>query len=87
MSTTNSMKATEIIDALQQAKSDIKTALGDVKVTVIEQDYPEVTTAIRGFFGDIYVKDGVAVITFDMISECIRVVREAGKGKAQELLV
>ena len=43
------MKATEIIDALQQAKSDIKTALGDVKVTVIEQDYPEVTTAIRGF--------------------------------------
>ena len=63
MSTTNSMKATEIIDALQQAKSDIKTALGDVKVTVIEQDYPEVTTAIRGFFGDSYVKDGVAVIT------------------------
>ena len=80
------LSATDILDQLNDAKSELSARLGGVKVVVLEKDHPEVYNAIRGLFGEGYVKDGVATITFHMVTECMRITRLAGKGKAQELI-
>ena len=82
----NSYDALDVILQLKEAKADLASRLGQTKVTVTEQEYPEIITAIRGLFGSSYINNGIAVITFDMIAECMKIVRTAGKGKAQELI-
>ena len=84
--TTSNIDSLEILLELKEAKAHLASQLSSTKVTVLEKEYPEIITAIRGLFGDSYVNNGVAVITFDMIEECMKIVRNAGKGKAQELM-
>lgn len=86
MTTSSVLSAKEIISELNDAKSDIASNLKGVKVTVVQSDYPDIYAAILGLFGSSYASNGVANITFDMITECMRITREAGKGKAQELI-
>lgn len=82
----NSLDALDVILQLKEAKTDLASRLSQTKVTVLEKDHPEIIAAIKGLFGNSYVNNGIAVITFDMISECMKIVRTAGKGKAQELI-
>ena len=84
MSNTNS--ALEIIQELRDAKTEIASNLTDVKVIVNGNDYPDILAAISGLFGESHVNNNSAVITFEMMVECIRLVRLAGTAKAQELI-
>ena len=84
MSNTNS--ALEIIQELRDAKTEIASNLTDVKVIVNGNGYPDILAAISGLFGESYVNNNSAVITFEMMVECIRLVRLAGTAKAQELI-
>lgn len=85
MSTSNT-QALKLLEELIDAKSQLADKLKDLKVTVTTKDYPDIVSAVSGLFGSEYVNDGVAVITFDMVVKCLEVVRNAGIGKAQELI-
>lgn len=77
----------KIIVELIDAKNTLANGLQNVRVVATQERDPDVITAIVSLFGPNAVKDGKAVITFNMLTECINVVRNAGKAKAKELIV
>lgn len=80
------MSALEIISELENAKSYIYSKMTEVKVHVDEKNDPDVIAAISGLFGDGYLNNGSAIIDFNMVTECMKILRLAGQGKAQELI-
>lgn len=75
-----------ILEELVAAKSEILSKLKDLKVTATDERDPDVMTAIRNLYGESAVKDGKASISFEMVAQCIDIVRRAGKAKAAELI-
>lgn len=80
-------QVSKILADLIDAKNTLSNGLQHVNVAVSQERDPDVITAIAALFGNEYVKDGKATITFNMLSECVNVVRRAGKAKAKELIV
>lgn len=90
MTQTNTFSTSDVAKVLEEmieAKTALKNGLSDLKVITTQEQNPDVLTAIRALFGDNAIKDGKAYITFDMLSECMTVIRKAGKTKAKELIV
>lgn len=75
-----------ILEELVAAKSEILSELKDLKVTATDERDPDVMTAIRNLYGESAVKDGKASISFEMVAQCIDIIRRAGKAKAAELI-
>lgn len=75
-----------ILEELVAAKSEILSKLKDLKVTATDERDPDVMTAIRNLYGESAIKDGKASISFEMVAQCIDIVRRAGKAKAAELI-
>lgn len=77
---------TSILEELVSAKSQLLDKLKDLKVAVSEERDPDVVTAIKSLYGNDYIKDGKAAITFEMVAQCVDIVRRAGRAKASELI-
>lgn len=75
-----------ILEELVAAKSEILSKLKDLKVTATDERDPDVMTAIKNLYGESAIKDGKASISFEMVAQCIDIVRRAGKAKAAELI-
>lgn len=75
-----------ILEELVAAKSEILSKLKDLKVTATDERDPDVMTAIKNLYGESVIKDGKASISFEMVAQCIDIVRRAGKAKAAELI-
>ena len=75
-----------ILEELVAAKSEILSKLKDLKVTATDERDPDVMTAIRNLYGESAIKEGKASISFEMVAQCIDIVRRAGKAKAAELI-
>lgn len=75
-----------ILEELVEAKSEILSKLKDLKVTATDERDPDVMTAIKNLYGESAIKDGKASISFEMVAQCIDIVRRAGKAKAAELI-
>lgn len=79
-------EVSSILEELVAAKSEILGKLKDLKVTATDERDPDVMTAVRNLYGEESVKDGKASISFEMVAQCIDIVRRAGKAKAAELI-
>ena len=77
---------TSILEELVSAKSQLLDKLKDLKVAVSEERDPDVVTAIKSLYGNDYIKDGKATITFEIVAQCVDIVRRAGRAKASELI-
>ena len=77
---------TSILEELVSAKSQLLDKLKDLKVAVSEERDPDVVTAIKSLYGNDYIKDGKATIAFEMVAQCVDIVRRAGRAKASELI-
>lgn len=75
-----------ILEELVAAKSELLSKLKDLKVTATDERDPDVMTAIKNLYGESAIKDGKASISFEMVAQCIDIVRRAGKAKAAELI-
>ena len=75
-----------ILEELVAAKSEILSKLKGLKVTATDERDPDVMTAIKNLYGESAIKDGKASISFEMVTQCIDIVRRAGKAKAAELI-
>jgi hypothetical protein len=76
----------KVIEDLVNAKSSLFEKLKDLRVAVSQEKNPEIITAIVSLFGSDKVVDGKAYITFEMVTQCMRVVYKAGAAKASELI-
>lgn len=65
-------------------QDELRVKLKDIKVPVTVR-HPHVLNSIRNIFGDDYIKDGKAYITFDMVVECMALIRSVGQATASEL--
>lgn len=75
-----------ILEELTVAKSEILGKLKDLKVTATDERDSDVMTAVRNLYGEEAIKDGKTSISFEMVAQCIDIVRRAGKAKAAELI-
>lgn len=67
-------------------QEELREKLKDIKVPV-NSLHPHVLNSIRVLFGDDYINvaEGKAFITFDMVIECMKIIRNVGKATASEL--
>lgn len=67
-------------------QEELKDKLKDIKVPV-DSRHPHVLNSIRNLFGDSAIDhiNGRAYITFDMVVECMKLIRNVGKATASEL--
>lgn len=79
-------EVSSILEELVVAKSEILGKLKDLKVTATDERDPDVMTAVRNLYGEEAIKDGKASISFEMVAQCIDIIRRAGKAKAAELI-
>lgn len=76
----------DLIKEGQHYQEELRELLKDVKVPVNKLN-PHVLDSIRKIFGPEYISaDNKAYITFDMVLECTRIVRNVGKATADEFV-
>lgn len=78
-------EASSAIAELGELKADLYSRLSGLKVQYSIEDNLDLTKAIEAVFGD-EAKANKGYITLDMYLYCLKLVRAAGKAKAQSLI-
>ena len=78
-------KTKQLISQLRDVQSALDPDLSNVKVRINEEQNGMLAKSIETIFGDRSESPDKDFITFDMYMHCVRIMRAAGKAKAQEV--
>lgn len=84
-----SNEAKSYLAQLQKHKADIQGRLADVEVTYSPDNRVDITKAVTEIFGKETVSktdNSQMAITLDMYQQCLEIIRQAGKFKAETLV-
>lgn len=74
----------ELVAEGQRYLKELDVTLGDIKVPVRKQN-PEVLEAIQNLLGTQYINDsGESFVTFEMFTECMKILKNVGRATAAE---